>query len=264
MKKLKLLHLISRIDIGGAERQVLNLLVNLDKEKYEICVRYFEGKGELKKEFQDAGIEVKKFKFMGLWDIFIWWRLYQDMKANRYDIVHTHGFKTDLLGAIAGRLSGAPKIISTVHNQEQYLKNPIIGLLEKWIIAPIDDTIIVVSEGVKRFLIKTCGISEAKIKKVYYGINPGDIQIDKSKDIRAEFDIDQDGILIGCIGRLTKQKGQRYLIQAAEKVIERNPKAKFFIIGKGKQGKYLKNLAKSLNLDSSVIFTGFRKKAMLK
>ncbi len=42
MKKIKLLHIISRIDIGGAERQLLNLVANLDKEKYDICVGYFE------------------------------------------------------------------------------------------------------------------------------------------------------------------------------------------------------------------------------
>ncbi len=261
MKKIKLLHLISRLDIGGAERQLLSLVSCLDKEKYDICVGYFEGEGELKKEFQKAGVKTKKFKLMGLWDISICWRLYQDMRANRYDIVHTHGFKADLCGAILGKLNAVPLIISTIHNQEQYLKNPIIRLLEEWIISPIDDTIIVVSEGVKRFLIDTTGIPEGKIKKVCYGINPGDIKIDKYKDIRGEFGIDKDAILIGCIGRLVEQKGHRYFIQAAEKVIERNPKAKFFIIGRGKQEKHLKNLAKSFNLDSSVIFTGFREDA---
>ena len=42
MKKIKLLHLISRIDIGGAEKQLLSLVTYLDKEKYDICVGYFE------------------------------------------------------------------------------------------------------------------------------------------------------------------------------------------------------------------------------
>ena len=75
MQTIKLLHLISRLDIGGAERQLLNLTANLDKEKYDIFVGYFEGKGELKKQFQDAGIKVKQFKFIGLWDISLLWRL---------------------------------------------------------------------------------------------------------------------------------------------------------------------------------------------
>ncbi len=256
--KIKLLHLISRIDIGGAERQLLNLVTGLDKEKYDICVGYFEGNGELKKEFQESGIETKKFRFSGFWDIRIWWRLYQDMKANRYDIVHTHGFKADLWGAIAGRLSGVPTIISTIHNQEQYLKNPIIGLLEKWIIAPIDDTIIVVSEGVKRFLIKTSGVSEEKIRKIYYGINPEDTKVDKGKDIREELGINNDAPLIGCIGRLVEQKGHKYLIRAAGKVIEEFPEAKFLVAGKGKLEKNLKKLARKINLNSNIIFTGFR------
>lgn len=258
MNKIKLLHLISRIDIGGAEKQLLNLVVNLDKEKYNIYVGYFQGKGELKKKFRDCRIQTNKFGFIGLWDISILWQLYKDMRANRYDIVHTHGFKADLWGTIAARLAKVPVIISTVHNQERYLINPIVKILEKWIISPIDDTIIVVSEGVKRFLIKTCGIQEKKIKRVYYGINLGDIKIDKYKDIRQKFGIDRNAPLIGCIGRLIKQKGHQYLIQAAKMVMENFPEAKFLIVGKGRLEKKLKKLVKSLSLESSVIFTGFR------
>ncbi len=258
MQGIKIFYLISRLDIGGAEKQLLNLASNLDKEKYEICVGYFEGKGELRKEFQRNGIKTKKFRFKGLWDISIWYDLYQDMKANKYDIVHTHGFKADLWGAITARLSGVPIVISTVHNQEQYLKNPIIKLLEKWIISSLDDIVIAISDGVKRFLINTSGIPEKKIERIYYGINTSDINIDKDKDIRQEFGIDKETLLVGCIGRLVKQKGHRYLIQAVKKVIEKNPKTKFFIIGRGKLEKNLKNMVKSSNLDSSVIFTGFR------
>jgi len=208
--------------------------------------------------FQESGIETKKFRFNGLWDIRIWWRLYQDMKANRYDIVHTHGFKADLWGAIVGRLTGVPMIVSTIHNQEQYLENPIVGFLEKWIISPINDTIIVVSDGVKRFLIKTTGIPEKKIKKVCYGINPADINIDGEQDIREELGIYKDVPLIGCIGRLVKQKGHIYLIQAARKVLEKFPRAKFLIIGKGKLEKNLKKLTLDINLNSNIIFMGFR------
>ena len=53
MNKIKLLHIISRIDIGGAEKQLLTLVSNLDKEKYDICIGYFEGRGELKEDKTD-------------------------------------------------------------------------------------------------------------------------------------------------------------------------------------------------------------------
>ena len=258
MKKIKLLHFISRIDIGGAERQLLNLVSNLDKEKYDICVGYFQGKGELEKEFQDNKVKVKKFRFRGLWDVSSWRQVYQHLKANKYTIVHTHGFKADFLGAVLGKLAGVPVIISTVHNQEAYLKNPIVKILEKWIIFSIDDIIIVVSDGVKKFLMDTTGISESKIRKVYYGIEPLEINIDKEKDIRREFGIDKGAPLVGCIGRLVKQKGHRYLIEAAGRVIRDFPEAKFLIVGKGGLEKKLKKLARKLNLDSGVIFAGFR------
>lgn len=258
MKKIKLLHLISRLDIGGAEKQLLSLVSHLDKGKYDICVGYFEGKGELKEGFREVGIKTKKFKFIGLWDISLWWRLYQDMKINGYDIVHTHGFKADLWGGFVAKLVGVPIIISSLHNQEWYLRNPFTRWLERLFAFYIFDRIIAVSESVKRFAYEVGGIPKEKIKKVYYGINLSDIKVDKNKDFKQELGIGKDAPLIGCIGRLVKQKGHKYLIRAAKRVIETFPQAKFLIVGKGKLDKKLKKLVKRQDLDSSVIFTGFR------
>lgn len=148
MKKIKLLHLISRLDIGGAERQL-------------------------------------------------------------------------------AKLTRIPVIISSIHNQEWYLKCSFTRLLERFFALYIFDKIIAVSESVKRFAHEVGRLPKEKIKRVYYGINPLDIKI--NKNIREEFGIDKDVPLIGRIGRLVEQKGQKYLIEAVKKVIKEFPEAKFLI-----------------------------------
>jgi glycosyltransferase involved in cell wall biosynthesis len=259
MQRIKMLHLISRIDIGGAEKQLLALLSHLDKDKYDISVWYFEGEGELKREFRDAGVETKKFKFSCPCDLSIGVRLYRDMRTAKYDIVHTHGFKADIWGGLIAKLLGVPVVISTLHNQEWYLRNPLARLLERFFALHIFDRIIAVSEGIKRFAEQAGKLPKEKISRIYYGIDAPALKPDKGRDIREEFGIDKGAPLIGCVGRLTEQKGHRYLIQAAKKVVEKFPEAKFLIVGKGGLEKKLRRLAGNLGLNSHIIFTGFRK-----
>lgn len=259
MKRIKLLYLISRLDIGGMERQLLTLVSNLDREKFDIDIVYFQGDGHLKSEFESLGCRVKKFNVTGPWDISIYPKLYSHIKRKEYDIIHTHSLKADLWGAIVGSLTRTPLIISTVHNnEERLLGNPFVRFLEKRVIGRVDNTIVIVSDGVGRFLMEKAGISKDKMKRVYYGMDASDVEIDKDKDIRQEFGIDGDAPLVGCIGRLTEQKGHIYLIQAAKNIVENFSEVKFLIVGKGELERSLKKLVRDSGLDSNFIFTGFR------
>lgn len=258
MRKIKLLHIISRLDIGGMERQLLALVSNSNREKFEVDIVYFQGDGYLKSEFESLGCRVRKINAFGPWDISICPRLYFYIKRNRYDIIHTHSLKADLWGAIAGGLANMPMVVSTVHNEEQILKIPILKLLEGWVVNRLDDFIIAVSDGVKRFLVREAGFPIDKIRVVRYGIDPSDIEIDMKKNIRQELGIENDAPLIGCVGRLISQKGHKYIIEAARKVIENFPKVRFLIVGKGPLEKMLKRMSRDLKISSSIIFTGFR------
>lgn len=258
-KKIKILHIITGIDIGGAENHLLSLIKGLDKSRYNIAIAYLKGNGELREQFEKMGISpiYVGMKFNG--DFIALWKLCRLIKKNRYDIVHTHLFHADIYGILAAFLAKTPIIISSEHNEEQFLKKKIYSLLHRWVSLPCKK-LIALSEHVKKYMLAT-GIRDAnKIEVVYYGLdwskydNLGDYSY-----IRKEFKIGEEEKLIGTVARLTEQKGLNYLLKAFARVLETEPKCKLIIVGRGGLEKELKDLSRKLRIEDKVIFTGFRK-----
>ncbi len=81
----------------------------------------------------------------------------------------------------------------------------------------------------------------------------------QKKELRKEFNISQEDILIGIVGRLHWEKGHLYAIEAMKKLVEEYPSIKLVIIGKGPDEELFRSKVKELLLESTVIFTGFRK-----
>jgi glycosyltransferase involved in cell wall biosynthesis len=258
-QKIKILHIITGIDVGGAENHLLSLVKGLDRCRYDIAVAYLKGNGELKEEFKKIGISPIYIGLRFNYDITALWRLYRLIRKNKYDIVHTHLFHADIYGVLAGFLARTHIIISSEHNEEQFLKKKLYSFLHRWASLPCSK-LIAISGCVKKYMLAT-GIKDAnKIEVVYYGLdwNKYDSLGDLSY-VRKEFNIDEKEILLGTVARLTEQKGLNYLLEAFVKVLETEPKCKLIIVGQGELEKQLKNLSKNLGIENKVIFTGFRK-----
>ncbi|SDH51639.1 glycosyltransferase [Halanaerobium congolense] len=102
-------------------------------------------------------------------------------------------------------------------------------------------------------------ISDSKIKLIYNGVNYDKFVNPKVKnDLRKEYDIDQEDILIANIGRLERQKAQQDLINAINELNKNYKKFKVLFVGTGDKAQEYKNLVKELNLEDKIIFTGFR------
>lgn len=258
-KKIKILQIITGIDIGGAENHLLSLVKGLDKSKYDISVVYLKGKGELKEKFKKIGISPI---FIGLkfnYDITALWKLFWLIKKNRYDIVHAHLFHADVYGVWAAFLAKIPVIISSEHNEDQFLKKRLYSLLNRFVSSHCDK-LISISDSVKRYMIETGIKNINKIEVVHYGLdwskydNLGDFSY-----VKKEFNIYEEEILIGTMARLIKQKGLSYLLKAFAMLLEDEPKCKLIIVGQGKLKKNLKDLSRQLKIENKVIFAGFRK-----
>jgi len=102
-------------------------------------------------------------------------------------------------------------------------------------------------------------ISDSKIKLIYNGVNYDKFVNPKVKnDLRKEYDIDQEDILIANIGRLERQKAQQDLIKAVNELEKKYKKFKVLFVGTGDHYTKYKNLVKKLKLKDKIIFTGFR------
>ena len=123
MKRIRVLHLITRLIVGGAQENTMYTAALLDRQRYAVDV--FSGpqtgsEGSLIEEVRSKGISLTLLpdllrEVSPPHDLFALWKLTRRMQRNRYDIVHTHSGKAGILGRLAAAGAGVPLIIHTIH-----------------------------------------------------------------------------------------------------------------------------------------------------
>lgn len=259
MRKINVLEVIATLGIGGTEKQLVQLVKNLDRKKYNITVCCLTRGGPLLQEIEQIGIEVvvlnKRYKF----DFFVIFRLASLMRKKKTDLIHTYMFTSNTFGRLAAILAWVPIVISSERNVDSW---------KKWYHRVIDrvlsrftDKIIANAHAVRKFYIEKVGINPKKILTVYNGIDLREFeQIATTQEIKRHLNIDSSRYIVGSIGRLVKAKGYEYYIQAACQVLEKIPQTTFLIIGKGEEGENLKRLAERMSISDKVVFIGEEKR----
>jgi glycosyltransferase involved in cell wall biosynthesis len=165
-----------------------------------------------------------------------------------------------LNGIIAARLASVPVLVMTHHTPELNRIYSLKGrFLERIAFRHCGIYTIFTSEYDRDTGIRKDKISKERSSVIYYGLSPEEFshEYDK-KEIYTEFALHEDCRIIANIARLSPQKGQNYLIQAAPFVIERFKSIKFFFIGEGELESKLKSQVKERGLEDFFLFTGYR------
>ncbi len=182
-------------------------------------------------------------------------RLSRSLRRFRADIVHFHTARAHTLGLIASRIAGTPvKVLSrrvdfdVGHNAFSKIKYR----------ASVD-SVIAITEAVRDVLVRG-GVDPERVSVIYSGIDPGEYEerADGSA-LRRELDIRDSAPLVGAIGALAPHKAQDHFLKAAKKLSQEMPEVRYIIVGEGELERSLKALARSLQLDDIVTFTGFRR-----
>ncbi|HER24672.1 MAG TPA: glycosyltransferase family 1 protein [Candidatus Atribacteria bacterium] len=279
-RKIKVAHLIARMISGGADENTLFTVKGLNKELYEIDLICGEESDEgILRKIIDEKIHIIQLKGLK-WKLNFWYdpivliKLIQLMRKNHYDIVHTHTTKAGILGRIAARIAGVSIIVHGLHGStfeafNSGLLNRLLFLFER-LTGGFTDAYISVSRVLsEKYIEKGIGKKEnyhtvysgMHLEK-FYGVRE---KIDYRKK-RRELGISLDDFVIGNVARLETRKGHQFLLDVFKNITEKEKKeegkedqAKLLIIGEGNKREYLEDYVKKLNLESKVIFTGYRK-----
>jgi len=251
----KITHLITTIERGGAEKQLLILASEQVKSGLQVEVFYLKGRPELKTEFEAAGVLVNSnlVKNNFLRQILI---LSKYLKNNPAPI-HAHLPKSELLAAIA--VSNKHFIFSR-HNAEPFWPGSpkiISNLLSKFVCKRAAKGI-AISNAVKNYLMERGEIPQNySIDVVYYGfqketsLNPKGLEI-----ITKLFTEKNSNYKIGTIARLVPQKDYSTLLNSFSAVLKNKPKVDLYIVGDGYLHKELNGLANKLGIDKNVYWLG--------
>ncbi len=279
----KVLRIINRLNLGGPTFNVANLTKFMAPEFETLLVSGMRDDSEESSEhiIEDLGIEPLYIEEMyrelsPLKDYKSYQRIRKIIADFKPDIVHTHAAKSGAVGRLAALHAGVPIILHTFHGHvfHSYFgaaKTRVFLEIERYL-GKRSSAIITLSEIQKRELVDDFKIaSEDKFHIVPLGFNLSKFtenQAEKRAAFRAEWNISDDEVAIGIVGRLVPVKNHPLFFKAIKKVSEQTgKKIRAFIIGDGEDRITLEQLAKELGLtfsaekNSSTIltFTSWRK-----
>ena len=242
-KTFNVLHVVSKLPIGGVENMLLNEVKGYDDSRFNVSVCCIKEGGKIADELKKLGFNVEilyKMKGHGF-DFGAVKSIYNLIKRKNIHILRTHQYHANLYGRIAGILAGVPVIIPIFQNVYESPNKPKFHRrVFNHILALFSDSLIAVSNAVASDIIRFDWVSPKKIKLIYNNVVLENFNTHFSKqEARKIFNLPLNDTLIGTVGRLTKQKGHRYLIEAASKLGD----GRIVIAGDGPLSKELKELA---------------------
>ncbi|MBQ3834246.1 MAG: glycosyltransferase family 4 protein [Elusimicrobia bacterium] len=265
MKKVAII--ITKLELGGAQKIALSLCKNIDKNKFKtvlICGCGGILDDEARRDTQVFFVKDLIRELNPIKDLKAFFTIYKILKREKPDIVHTHSSKAGILGRIAAKLTGTKCIIHAIHgfafnDYQSKLKKYFYIFLEK-ICAKISDILIVECEQTKLKGLKYNIGTEKQYKKINLGVDLSEFtNYSQGKKLRKELSIKDDEILVSTVGPFKPQKNLSDFIKIASCVTKSNKKIKFAIAGDGDLRKDLEKLIKDLNLENSVFLLGWRR-----
>lgn len=275
MKKIKVIRIIARLNIGGPAVHAIILNEGLDRNRFDSCLITGvpdASEGDMKyliDKKANVTFIPKLSRNIRFWsDMTALWKLFKIIRKEKPDIVHTHTAKAGTLGRCAALLNGVPVKVHSFHGHVFHgYFNPtatrMFVLIEK-ILAMFTDQLIVVSDIIKEDICGHFKIADTtKVSVIKLGLN-----LDRFKDIgnikgefRKELGIERGTPLIGIVGRLTAIKNHRLLFRSIRLLKNESPNlgAKFLIIGDGELREDLESYARDLEINNLVYFVGWRK-----
>jgi len=257
---MKVLHMISGGDSGGAKTHVYALMDELVKIADVKIVCFTDGPFYQGLAYKNVKYELLQQK--SRFDMSVVSRLTEMVREEGYDIIHSHGARANFIARSLKKRVSVP-VVTTVHSD--YLLD-FDGIYKKIFYTFLNvislkkmDYYIAVSSSFKDMLIER-GFRPNSIYTVYNGMNfDKEIKFDSKEEFakRIGIEINPDDFYVGIIGRHEYVKGHDVFIRAAKEVADKKPNVKFLIAGDGENRGALCELARELGIEDKIIFTGF-------
>jgi len=277
MNKIKIVFILGTLDIGGAERQFIETIRWLDRDRFELKVLSFRDHGKLRKEVEKLQIPLTCLHFQDTKGVFhpvSYVRLYKlirditrYLKREKPHIVQSYLFWANIHGCIAAKIAGVPIIITgrrATMNPEhmkfrdytKFSRQWLLNITNRWVTAIVANSQVVKQHCLQREKF----VTDEKLRVIYNGIdlNRYVCKIDSTVK-KKELQISEHARVVGMVASLHPRKGYRDLLKAAAIVLKTYPDTVFLVVGRDDGMKpTLVALAEELRIRSSIVFTDER------
>lgn len=284
---MKIVRIIARLNVGGPAKHVAWLTAGLqDREWESLLVAGLVPPGEEDMSYFATGLGVEPMllremsREISLKDAVTVWKLYQLLRREQPDVVHTHTAKAGTVGRLAGllyrwltpaTLMGRPRRCSFVHTYHGHIfhgyygpmKTQVFLNIEKALARLITNRIIVVSEQQRREIHETFGVGRAEqfvVIPLGLDLESFSARAARRQTFRNELGVSAAEVLVGIVGRLTEIKNHDLFLKAVAKFKGKTSQpAKFVVVGDGSLRAELQQTASQLGIAGAVMFVGSRK-----
>ena len=255
---MKIMHLISGGDVGGAKTHVISLLEELSKRNEVELVCFVDG--PFAREALEKGINTRVLKKRSI--LHVARNLKKYLKNKHFDILHCHGSKANVVSVLMGRAS-CP-VISTIHSDPRldYMGRPAanwtIGLMNR-VALRLRDGWVAVSDAMKERM-EGRGYDGGRMLTIYNGIGfPRELpHLPRQEYLKGlGLDWNEDHVICGIAARIDPVKDMTTLVRAFAKTVEAAPNARLLIAGIGDQEQEIRALVQELCPAGTVHFAGW-------
>jgi glycosyltransferase involved in cell wall biosynthesis len=260
---VKILHVITTLDVGGAEMHLLAQVRGQSLRGHEVHVAYLKGQGTLRADFLHAGARSVTALGGPLRALLALRKRLADV-----DLLHTHLLKADMLGAAAALLAGRRrKLVASKHNDEQVLKKPLVSFIHG-VLGNVPVRTIVLSDHVGRFVHEHGRVKQARLVRVYYGLDPTPFaeaaraNAGVGTALRASFGFGPHDVVFVCVARFAAQKAHDVLLRAFASAVASDARLRLLLVGDDPFGdgrQRAEAVHAALGLGGKCVFAGIRR-----
>ncbi|MGA7730031.1 MAG: glycosyltransferase [Chloroflexia bacterium] len=261
-RKVRVLLLIDKLGFAGAEQLLYTFAGGVDRSRFELHICGLRpGDRQGAPAIHALGFAVTELDQHHSYDLHVLRTLAAYIRREKIDIIHTHLLAADIMGRVAGFITRRP-VVSTIHNGRPDLdKEPRHQQwMERWTARLWCRRLIVVSALLREEIAEWFGLPPNRVIAIPNGIDTARFRRPPGFDaaeVKREL-LGGDYRMVANVARLTPQKGQTYLVEAAAQVIATRPDVRFALVGDGPLRSEVMELASKHGIADKIVITGIR------
>jgi glycosyltransferase involved in cell wall biosynthesis len=266
---IKIVFVIGTLEIGGTERQLVELALGLDRSRFNVSVCALSASGPLAGILRTNGVQVVDLgvgrrerrassirRMLAAPRAFV--RLARFLRSDRAAIIHGFLFEAYVLSAFAARVAGVPIVISSRRSLGIFKEHRRLLLLMERLANRLTNVVVANSCAVRDDAIRREGLRASKVVVIHNGVSASAYTASLDGRERRALGIAADDPIALYVANLIHYKGHEVLLEAMRRLVNRIPSARLLLAGDGPMRNEIEARRASLGLDDNVILLGVR------
>jgi glycosyltransferase involved in cell wall biosynthesis len=255
---MKVLHLISSGGQYGAENMLLDLATSARKYGCTSIIGVFQNSHRLNTEIlksaQKRGLTAIGIPCSGQIDRRAVRRIRDYIHEQGIELIHSHGYKSNLYGYWAARAMGVPTVATCHGWPGKSLRLRLYYLVDRFVLRRFQHVAVV--SDVMAGTLRLAGVPPLKISEIANGIDLSRFSGAKTERQQGK---SRSGVRIGVVGRLAPEKGLAIFLKATSAVLLEHPETEFVLFGEGPERRNIESLSRTLGISDKITLAGVRR-----